>query len=270
MTKSKCISKEIIERMQKEEFEDMWDQSVYPLIIKCDKELDAHFKSAASLSIKNLDSYRNDLGNLYLHKRNWLKREYLPYDSDPTLDFHKLSAVMCRCIIGNKPFVFDKNIARLFIEKTHQEQINGEDKRVILKKQIDNVYVNYKLAFLVSESIAFTDLVQWVQRQIKNITEENKEYLAYVPVYKSFLMKLDEKGVLINYESDKRQHDPFFESMINCLIKNDILKRDFDYLFFAANMFQWQEYTKRTILSEIAIDDEISIDSSLFIKGFTM
>ena len=37
-----------------EEFDDIWENSVCPLIIKCDEQLDVQFKSAVSLQIREL------------------------------------------------------------------------------------------------------------------------------------------------------------------------------------------------------------------------
>lgn len=262
--------------MHKTEFEDMWDDSVFPLIQKCDSQLDMDYKSAVSMKIKDLDKYKADLRKLYLHKREWLKREYLPYDKIPKLDFHKLSAVLCRCIIGNKPFVFNKEIAEQFLRQSHYRRKQDEQGYEILRYQIDNIYVNYKLAFLVGESVAFDDLTQWAQRQIQNIektiesTKQNSDLDCLqsqdklddlqkkIQVYRLFIQKLDDIGILADYEWANRKHDPFYESMINCLMKNDILNRDFDYLLFAANMYQWQEYTKLSLFGDIMADENYS------------
>ena len=243
--------------MRKTEFDYMWEDSIFPLIQKCDEQLNTDYKSAVSMKIKDLNEYKSELRELYRHKRDWLKKEYLPYDKKAILDFHKLSAVMCRCIIGNKPFVFDQAVAEQYLKQSHSERQRGKPGCEILRNQIDNIYVNYKLAFLVGESIAFYDLVQWAQRQIDYIQQEPTlvgEPEKTIDVYQLFIEKMDDAGILADYEWANRRHDPFFESMVSCLIKNDILKRDFDYLLFAANMYQWQEYTKRVLFSEILRD----------------
>ena len=253
----KRVLKETTEEMRKTEFDYMWEDSVHPLIKMCDEQLDTNYKAAVALKIKNLDEYKAELRELYRHKRDWLKKEYLPYEKKATLDFHKLSAVMCRCIIGNKPFVFDQNIAEQYLKQSHNERQHGRPGCEILRDQIDTIYVNYKLAFLVGESIAFYDLVQWAQRQIAYIQKEPTlvaEPEKTIRAYELFIKKMDESGILSDYEWVNKRHDPFFESMVSCLIKNDILKRDFDYLFFAANMFQWQEYTKQILFNEILSD----------------
>ena len=170
------------------------------------------------------------------------------------MDFHKLSAVMCRCIIGNKPFSFDKAVAEKYLKQSHSKRKSQKSGISILRYQIDNIYVNYKLAFLVGESIAFDDLVQWAQRQIDYVQRNPRNDVdseKVISIYSRFIERLDNVGTLLDYEWENKQHDPFFESMVNCLIKNDILKRDFNYLLFAANMFQWQEYTKYSLFNEI-------------------
>lgn len=260
-----------IEDMCKTEFDYMWADSILPLIQKCDEQLNIDYKAAVSMKIRDLNEYKSELRELYRHKRDWLKREYLPYDKTAILDFHKLSAVMCRCIIGNKPFVFNQTVAEQYLKQSHRERQYGKQGIEILRDQIDNIYVNYKLAFLVGESIAFYDLVQWAQRQIEYI-QQNPSLVTdsenTICIYQLFIEKMDEVGILSDYEWSNRRHDPFYESMINCLIKNDILKRDFDYLLFASNMFQWQEYTKRILFSEILSDKAYSAVSLLdIIRG---
>lgn len=247
--------------MRKTEFDFIWEDSVFPLIHKCDNEMDTAFKSAVSLKIRELGAYREDLKRIYRDKRNWLKKEYLPYDKNAILDFHKLSAVMCRCIIGNKPFVFDLSVAEQYLKQSHNERIKGTKGSEILRKQIDNIYVNYKLAFLVAESIAFDDLVHWAQRQIAYIKNDKtivSDPDVVIAIYEQFIDKLEQLGILADYEWTNKRHDPFFESMVSCLIKTDLLKRDFDYLLFASSMFQWQEYTKYKLLTEILTTNNIT------------
>ena len=44
-------------------------------------------------------------------------------------------------------------------------------------------------------------------------------------------------------------------------MKNDYLRRDFDYLQFAISMFQWQQYTKKQHLYDILkqYDDNLNL-----------
>ena len=50
--------KEIIKDMHKTEFNYMWEDSVFPLIKKCDEQLDADYKFAVSLRIRDLNEYK--------------------------------------------------------------------------------------------------------------------------------------------------------------------------------------------------------------------
>ena len=239
--------------MDQTEFDNIWD-IIQQQIKKCYDEADKSFVQNASLRIKDLKKYRKQLKELYFEKRKWLKSEYLPYDDIPRLDFHKLGSIICRCIIGNKPFLFDDKYAQKYVLEEHRNLCPDYEHNRLLRFQIDNIYINYKLAFLVAEAVAFNDMKFWTNVQIDVLSKKNeKDSELLISVYRKFLEK-NRISKLVDYEQSS-YHDTFYDSMVTCLMKSDILLRDFDYLTFSALLFQWQQYTKLKMFIQIIIEN---------------
>lgn len=250
-------------------FDRFWEHVILPSLQLCYSELDDQFKNRARVVLYNDNKYKTQLRELYINKREWLKREYLPNEQDPLLDFHKLSSIICRIMIGLKPFGFDSLIAQQIcrdvsnsLDMTREEKVNW---------QINNAYINYKAAFLVAEGVVFVDLLFWAQQRINDIHEKYTEdqikintdnIVEKMDVYNKFIYQLNlEKHRLYHYEPSC-SHDDFFTSSIIALMKNDCLKRDFDYLQFSISMFQWQEYTKKQHLYDIILSNKYDISLS--------
>lgn len=242
--------------MNKDErsFDDIWARVVSPVIDACVKGFDVDFLSQTGLQFRDKVGYKAEIERTYKQKRDWLKCEYLPYELHPSLDMHKLGAILCRCIIGNKFFSFDVRAAeKMQIAKHKDDEISHSD---LLAWEINNIYVNYKLAFLVAEGIAYEDLLFWAQSAINEaqekinnpvFAEEKDENTKQVVLFSSFMKKLMNNMELCRYYS-AGMHDDFVSSMIVSLMKTDCLQRDFDYLMLATILFQWQEFTKTQLL----------------------
>ena len=82
-------------------------------------------------------------------------------------------------------------------------------------------------------------------------------------IYIEFLHALNERKSLVFYRKSPN-HDDFYTSMIVALMKNDVLMRDFDYLTYAASMFQLQEYTKQKLFSAILLDSSKNHGYNIF------
>ena len=263
----------IVEVCKKDEFDYIWERSVLNSIAKCQKELDKAFQEKVSLTTPCKSIYKKELSKIYHRKREWLKKTYLPNSDQAMLDFHKLSAIMCRSIIGHKFFKFDVEKAKAFLVSTHQKvNTNAISAYQALTLEIDNVYVNYKLAFLVAESIAYEDLIAWSDfyaDEFKKIaSEKDKKSIVFSKVYEDFSKYLISDLKKLHDYPLNYKHDPLYESIVISLAKNDILQRDFDYLSFSAILYQWQEYTKRVVFNDIIcnqdyINEQINIDSIL-------
>lgn len=182
----------------------------------------------------------------------------MPNTKDAILDFHKLSAIMCRCIIGIKPFKFDLSIAeRLFAEVQKRKDYSQKDK---ISWQVNNVYVNYKLALLVAEGMIYIDLLYWAQCKIDDLEKQcssvdssrkdNDNCKRELLIYKQIIKMLQSSCCRLCYYQESPSHDDFFTSSVIALMKNDYLERDFDYLQFSISMFQWEEYTKKQLYEQ--------------------
>lgn len=241
---------------KKSGFDYIWDSTIKKTIAFCYQEMDESFREQAKVSQCDYLQYKLCLRKLYHEKREWLKIKYLPHKSHPILDFHKLSAIICRCIIGNKPIAYDVSMANYLFDVLQSKKISSNEK---LNWQIANVYVNYRIAFLVAVGVAYDDLLCWVQEYINYLVKRGQELSEIedekLLIFKLFKTKLMDDSTLFPYQkSDK--HDDFESSLIISLMKNDVLMRDFDYLSFAANMFQWQEYTKLKLFIDIISDNK--------------
>ena len=251
-------------------FDDFWNDIIRPAIKLCTKDLDPFFQTHAKLRMQTEEEYKVNIASMYKKKRNWLKREYLPEESSPFLDMHKLSSVLCRCIIGNKFFGFDVATAELLhAEKKKDNSISHKE---LIAWEIANIYINYRLAFSVAEGVVFDDLLFWAQNRLnddlisskkegkQNDSSTNRERkmnsysrddLQKRRTYTElFIQKLSREGKLRRYNCGLT-HDDFVSSMVVALMKSDCLCRDFDYLLMSSIMFQWQEHTKTQIFSEI-------------------
>ena len=229
-------------------FDDFWKYAISPSIDYCIQDL-APFMNGVVSPPEDIDRYKKELDSMFHRKREWLKREYLPDKDNAILDFHKLAALLCRCIIGNKPFLFDASAVEKVFKRIKGDETIGDEEK--LRLEIDNIYINYKCAFLVSEGISYIDLLFWVIERIKSCNAE--ESIIYI----EFKERLSALQLMKKYKKSNH-HDDFASSMIVALMKNDLLMRDFDYLLMAASMFQWQEHTKLSLLIDILSDPKNS------------
>lgn len=225
------------------EFDYIWDEIVLPTIKYCLASVNNEDRIKMKIRCKNLDVYKITLRDMFYRKRDWLKRNYLPDQGNSArLDFHKLSAVLCRCIIGTKAFTFDRDKAEeLFAQKKQKTPCYRDE---ILIWEIDHIYINYKLAFYASVGMVYLYLISWAKKEIQGAKDEDEKNR-----YREFLNGLDREKFLVQYNPSS-SHNDFASSMIIALMKNDLLMRDFDYLMYAASMYQWQEYTKRVLFAK--------------------
>lgn len=218
-----------------------FDESLWPLVIKpaienANKNMDPNFAEYVSNNClffdnKSESEYKSQLSFLYEKKRDWLKRIYFGFakpDDEKLLDMHKIAAIICRCIVGCKPFSFDVSKANEYKEKYKK---NGQ-----LDWVINNYFINYKVAVNCAFAITLYDLID------KLGDEEKKRPIIDVP---NIVRKLYKEGFDL-YQKEpfllKSDHESYYKSMVLDIAINDINKRDFDYLGFAASCFQLQQY----------------------------
>lgn len=213
-------------------YKDLWPKIIFPAIINAYNNTDENFRSYVSLEKHSDEEYQRHLSNLYEEKRDWLKKIYFgnfKSEKEHWLDMHKISAVICRSLIGCKPFSFDVDKAN----KYKKENNKNDD----LDWIIDNYFINYKVAVNCSIGIVLYDLLdklgdeRFINKEMVNVSSVIKSITS-----KSFELYNKKPTILWS------EHESFYKSMILNIAINDSNKRDFDYLGFAVNSFQLQQY----------------------------
>lgn len=209
-------------------FDFFWDSVIAPIKARALQDVDPEFREFCDLEEKLDDDYKRELSNIYKEKREWLKEIYMPHYKNPLLDFHKIGAVLCRSIIKNKPFKFDVCKAENYVKAKFED--TKEDNTEWF---VNNLYINYKVAFYVSVGIIFLQLLRFLI--------DNGEQLA--------ALSLNNRGTLFFYKGNDR-HENFQNSTILALMKNDIMNRNFDYLTYAIMLYQLEEYNKNLVVEK--------------------
>lgn len=208
-------------------FEFLWNSIIFPTIKAAEEDVNEEFKKACNLQFaySDIDKYKDDLMNFYHEKRQWLKGVYLPHDEHPMLDMHKIGAILCRCLLAYKPFYFDYPKAEKYVVNKF-----GGNKENHIDWFIDNIYVNYKVAFYVSTGLVYIELLDSYSPN-GNFTD-----------LKALRFFLDLGGIM--YYAKSPTHDNYVNSCILALQKNDVLHRNFDYLSYAINLFQLESFNR--------------------------
>lgn len=215
------------------DFEEIYEYTVLPSIESAlnDGNLKPEFISEVELVREDPESYHKHLKKFFIEKVQWLKSIYWNDQLQDGLDLdgHKIASVLCRSIIGVKPFSFSVKKAKKYIEDG-----NLVDNR---KWLINNYLVNYKVAVDAALGLTMFDLLNTLNNQ-----------QAFDPIYEfnPDILK-DEilvKGKLNYYlkPSIIQHHAPFYESLIANTAISDINNRTFDYLGFATILFQLQQH----------------------------
>lgn len=209
-------------------FDLFWEKIILPTIHNAHDELDRDFANACDMKTvfgSDYQKYKDKIRDIYHEKREWLKVVYLPHEKHPLLDMHKLSAILCRSILACKPFCFDYQKAEQFVVNKFK---NDEENHI--DWFVSNIYVNYKVAFYISTGLIYLELLY--SNCPKGRTPDDEALKYY----------LNLGGVL--YYPKSSSHDNYEKSCIIALQKNDVLGRNFDYLTYAANMFQLEVYNR--------------------------
>lgn len=235
-------------------FNFFWEKAIYPSIKLAKQDIDNDFKEKTLLNFRDTVEYYAELEDMYRRKREWLKQKYLPHDEGPKLDFHKLGAIICRCIIGVKPVTYSVSIAEEILETINaDETISHSDK---MNWVVSNLYVNYKIAFFSAVGIAYADLLYWAYKKQEDAKINgcpNEDF------YFAFAKEL-EKQKNLSFYPKSAFHENFVNSTIIALMKEDLLCRDFNYLMFSIILYQLQENTKRIIFSDIMKETGFTFD----------
>lgn len=211
----------------------LWPKIISKSITNAEKKLDQEFTKYAkveSLVSKCENEYLENLCLLYENKRDWLKRIYFgnfKTNEDRCLDMHKIAAIICRCIIGCKPFSFD-------VQKANKYK-KGKDLDDNLDWIIDNYFINYKVAVNCAFAIILYDLFDRLGEKSSTIESNNEEIVNLIKIFSKQGFDMYASSIL------NSEHETFYKSSILNLAINDSNKRDFDYLGFATICFQLQQ-----------------------------
>lgn len=221
------LNKTVHSNSFEQSFTFFWDTIILPTILAAEEDAEEEFKDFCNLQFacSNINEYKSELQQFYRDKREWLKGVYLPHDEHPILDIHKISAVLCRSMLAYKPFCFDFNAAEEYVLRKFS---NNKDNHI--DWFVSNIYMNYKVAFYASVGLIYAEILDSYS---PNGDKSDAEAFQY-------FMNL---GGLVFYKKSPT-HDNYVNSCILALQKNDVLNRKFDYLSYAINMFQLEEFNR--------------------------
>lgn len=210
-------------------FERIFNYIIIPLVCQIEEEVDEEFKSLTNLRTIKLDDAYSKCNDFYKTKKDELKKIFygdkistIP-TSELLFDIHKIASITCYSLIKHKIFVFDEEKATNYIKNKKIKDTTWI---------IDNVLVNYKLAFKVSVAMIYYKLL-FDFNKLNNFEIETK---------------LKEKRGLFLYNV-REGHESFNNSIILDLAKRDIHKRSFDYFLYSALLFQLEEYNREFFIN---------------------
>lgn len=209
-----------------------------PLVNELYAQTDEEFRKYCNVQIRNLEQICNNAEGYCQQKREEVKRafygEYHKGDSETEhrMDFHKISAILCRTLIEYKVYDFDESLCREYIDRN----IDSYNTDWVVK----NALINFRLAFYSSVVFMFHAMQFETYKENKNLFK-----------------LLEQKGKLNLYETHISSNGKVKESFENCMIldlaKRDIGNHSFDYFMYAIIMYQLEEHNKNLLLSELLV-----------------
>lgn len=216
-------------------FRYIWTEWIVPLANDIYAQSDPAFRKYCNVHIRDLDKMCNDAEKYYQCKRVEVKRafygEYNKGDSkiEHRMDFHKISAIICRTLIEYKTYDFNEKLCQEYIDKN----IDPYNTDWVVR----NALINFRLAFYSSIMFMFHSMEFEYYKESKRLFD-----------------LLEKKGRLNLYEAHVLNNGKVKESFENCIIldlaKRDIGNRSFDYFMYAIIMYQLEEYNRNLLLNE--------------------
>lgn len=213
-------------------FRYIWTEWIVPLINDLYYQTDEKFRKYCNIQIRNLDEICNDAEKYYQHKREEVKKsfygKYNKGDSEieHRMDFHKISAIICRTLIEYKVYSFDEKLCQEYVD----ENIDAYNTDWVVK----NALINFRLAFYSSVVFLFHSM----------------QFEYYKDNIELFNL-LKQKDKLDLYEINTSNNGKVKESFENCIIldlaKRDIGNHSFDYFMYAIIMYQLEEHNKKIL-----------------------
>ncbi|WP_448918912.1 hypothetical protein [Eubacterium sp.] len=207
-------------------FDYIYSKIIIPLIEQVKDGASTEFKRYCNLTTIDYCLVQENCEKFYLKKRDELKKifygEQYTYknrnDDNFCLDLHKIAAIICCGLIRFKVFRYDKEKALEYIKENNIKDTDW---------LIDNVFINYKLAFHFSMAFIYYKMLF----DSKNDKNDN------------LYNKIENQKGLFLYKKNS-EHESFQNSIILDFAKRDIGNRSFDYFMYATVLFQIEEYNK--------------------------
>lgn len=216
-------------------FQYIWKEWIVPLIDDIYHQIDPTFVEKTGLKKRDLNSLGISAEKYFLKRRHILKCEFYGnnYKFDESvirlMDFHKLSAVICRTLVEYKVFEFDISSC---LEIAQDKEETDTDWLV------KNALANYRVAFFASVVFLYQSMVF-----LSSKDKTDSKILAG-------LLKKEKLDLYSHIQSNaiNKVHESFENCMVLNIAKRDINCRSFDMLTYATLMYQLEEYNKAIII----------------------
>lgn len=201
----------------------IWEKIITPTLQVVREECDEDFRNSCDLEIKEIEKWKKTLEEKYRTLRSKLKDVCYGDSKDVALlDGRKIAAIFCRALIEEKAYRFDTDRAY---------EIMSNKKRTLSKVgfnrwAVDNVYINYKVAYYVSLQLVYFTLLH-------DLVSSKRSELA---------RSLNEVGHLYRYPYPS-DSDSFDINIIIGLARMDLAGEDLDMFLFAMQLYQTEMYT---------------------------
>lgn len=229
-------------------FDHIWNKVIQPVSATVLNESDSAFAEHCELRLRSDEEWRDKLYAVYQFLRKQLKDICYGYSDhsnpDELLDGRKIAAALCASLVSQKGFRFDSIRANEFAEQKKKELIS--DSVIFNKWAIENVYINYKLAYYASLQLVYLTLMRdlLVKAGIRN-----SEHAPLTPAgfqeqedAKKLAQQLNQWKHLAPYPQPHRG-DGFDVNIIIGLARTDMAGNDLDMFMFAMQLYQIEAHT---------------------------
>lgn len=214
------------------DFNYIWDNWVVGSLSKIESQMDTDFKRQANVRRRNTDEIKKVAAEYFLSKREKIKKEYYgetPSSNSHLMDFHKLSAILCRTLIEYKVYDFDIAECKKYIEKNSVDSKNTD-------WLVHNALVNFRVAFYASIVFLYNSILFQLS------SSKSQLYPLLLQQKKLNLYTHEDKGNI---------HESFENSLVLNLAKRDVNNRSFDTFLYSTIMYQLEQHNMMLLKNEL-------------------
>lgn len=233
-------------------FDQIWKKVIFPVLEAVQTECDPSFVEQCHLVPASLSTWKNEVYGEYLCLRDQLKNIcYGPsnhHGAEELLDGRKIAAVLCSALIRKKCFAFDSAAAQEATNKKIKELVSTScnDSVQFNLWAVNNIYVNYKLAYYASLQMVFLTLMHDLLSVVKREKRADDPSDA-----KRLIGMLNERGHLFSYPTPAKG-DGFDVNVIIGLARTDISGNELDTFLFAMQLYQIEAHTIDKLQQQIS------------------